>query len=726
MPWEETENEIRNRVRDPDGFQDGSFRRVPLKPAKPRVFAIMGRLEGQDTMTIQALRFPKEDDWTVAKARAWQTEHNVKELEMDIGLEEKAVTKTEGGTEFVASDYADVPDPQSPNLWKLRLAEGSSGNFKVAQVARAITALQPGGFRGQQVDLGTRKAEVIGKINAAIGKIEGVDDAQKKNLRDRLDAVKAKVKSLDEKNCDEGHGPMPVMAYGGATSFAAIDAWKGAMQSRMNLDELYSQFRAVQDNIVADDEMSDSDKADAVEKAASDFRSRVAKSATAMAMGTREEEQAEEEKEELDEKEGKRLNRSWVDQVKSAVATLTKLLGWASYHDDDENKGGDGDEERMKPTKRLMMEKAESSFKVFRDKAGALRWLAFSSNAFKDREGEIFTTKALKEAVAEADKSGERGPLRLYHVPGADIGTCDFQDVVGRFLVESGTFDDTARGRKAAEYFEEAEDEHGVSIGYRYEKADRGDKVYDWLQFIERSVAPKAAVANSWTMFKTIGGKVEEKKKAFLDKVLGEDLAKEVIMTAETQTKELEGEVAFKALGEKAQGLVDAIASVSDPAVKAQLETALQGLQTALLEKGKEEAVSDAEEDSADGSDAPVALEQLKGVVVEAIKPLAETITGLQSQLTELQTGQKEQGEKITAQETALAALQKSDDEKVVNLFYPRARSVGQAASTSADTIVDKDSELGKALEGAGDGDGHPAKPYVEDLITVLGGAKSG
>src|SRR3990170_9096888 len=312
MPWEETENEIRNRVRDPDGFQDGSFRRVPLKPAKPRVFAIMGRLEGQDTMTIQALRFPKEDDWTVAKARAWQTdhnvkelemagrwygrdEHNVKELEMGMGLEEKAVTKTEGGTEFVASDYADVPDPESPNLWKLRLAEGSSGNFTVAQVARAITALQPGGFRGQQVDLGNRKAEVIGKINAAIGKIEGVDDAQKKNLRDRLDAVKAKVKSLDEKNCDEGHGPMPVMAYGGATSFAAIDAWKGAMQSRMNLDELYSQFRAVQDNIVADDEMSDSDKADAVEKAASDFRSRVARSATATAMGTREAQVEEEE-----------------------------------------------------------------------------------------------------------------------------------------------------------------------------------------------------------------------------------------------------------------------------------------------------------------------------------------------------------------------------------------------------------------------------------------------
>jgi HK97 family phage prohead protease len=76
--WEETENEIRFRKRAPGLFQDGSFARITLKKSRPRVFAIIGRLKGQDTTTIQALRFPKVDGWTIAKGKAWVSEHPVK------------------------------------------------------------------------------------------------------------------------------------------------------------------------------------------------------------------------------------------------------------------------------------------------------------------------------------------------------------------------------------------------------------------------------------------------------------------------------------------------------------------------------------------------------------------------------------------------------------------------------------------------------------------------
>lgn len=107
-----------------------------------------------------------------------------------IGGERAAITKTEGGTEYKAGDYADVPDASAPSTWKLRLAEGSSGNITVAQVARAITALQPSGFRGNKVALGSAKATVVGKIGAAIGKISGATDAQQKSLRERLARVK--------------------------------------------------------------------------------------------------------------------------------------------------------------------------------------------------------------------------------------------------------------------------------------------------------------------------------------------------------------------------------------------------------------------------------------------------------------------------------------------------------------------------------------------------------
>jgi len=99
-------------------------------------------------------------------------------------------TKTEGGIEYQASDYADVPDANMPSTWKLRLTEGRSGNFTIAQVARAITAMQPDGFRGNRVELTQPKATVISKISAAINKADGTDE-QKDNLRKRLGAVKS-------------------------------------------------------------------------------------------------------------------------------------------------------------------------------------------------------------------------------------------------------------------------------------------------------------------------------------------------------------------------------------------------------------------------------------------------------------------------------------------------------------------------------------------------------
>lgn len=107
-----------------------------------------------------------------------------------MGKSKAKVTKTEGGVDFVESDYAVVPDAQMPSTWKLRMAEAKSGDFTVAQVGRAITAMQPGGFRGQKVELGPGdKKQAVSRISAVIGKLEA-DNTQKDNLRQRLDAVK--------------------------------------------------------------------------------------------------------------------------------------------------------------------------------------------------------------------------------------------------------------------------------------------------------------------------------------------------------------------------------------------------------------------------------------------------------------------------------------------------------------------------------------------------------
>jgi len=75
--WEDSESwtEIKYRVRDPDEFEKDSFRRITLKKSKPRVFAVIGRPKGQNTTKIQSLRFPKDDGWTIDKAKKWVKDH---------------------------------------------------------------------------------------------------------------------------------------------------------------------------------------------------------------------------------------------------------------------------------------------------------------------------------------------------------------------------------------------------------------------------------------------------------------------------------------------------------------------------------------------------------------------------------------------------------------------------------------------------------------------------
>jgi hypothetical protein len=133
--------------------------------------------------------FPSQVDATTEANKELEDPGLVDSILAKIGV--KQVTKREAGANFKASDFADVPDAAKPSTWKLRLAEGQSGNFTVAQVARAITAMQPSGFRGQRVKLGTAKSSVASKISGAINKIKGATPDQKRTLRERL----AKVKS---------------------------------------------------------------------------------------------------------------------------------------------------------------------------------------------------------------------------------------------------------------------------------------------------------------------------------------------------------------------------------------------------------------------------------------------------------------------------------------------------------------------------------------------------
>lgn len=76
MPVETTENYVRVRVRDVGDFQEGSLRTITISKDKG-IKAVIGRLKGETTTTVQAYLFDK-DKWSEAEAEAWVREHKEK------------------------------------------------------------------------------------------------------------------------------------------------------------------------------------------------------------------------------------------------------------------------------------------------------------------------------------------------------------------------------------------------------------------------------------------------------------------------------------------------------------------------------------------------------------------------------------------------------------------------------------------------------------------------
>jgi hypothetical protein len=68
-----TENYIRIRVKDPKDFEQDSFRIITLSKEKG-IKAVIGRLKGKKTTTVQSYLFEK-DKWTVKEAKEWVKQH---------------------------------------------------------------------------------------------------------------------------------------------------------------------------------------------------------------------------------------------------------------------------------------------------------------------------------------------------------------------------------------------------------------------------------------------------------------------------------------------------------------------------------------------------------------------------------------------------------------------------------------------------------------------------
>jgi 2'-5' RNA ligase len=280
-----------------------------------------------------------------------------------------------------------------------------------------------------------------------------------------------------------------------------------------------------------------------------------------------------------------------------------------------------------------------SSPMVFKDKHDRWRWVTFSSTAYRDRDGEIVSTKALADDVARADADGQYGPLRWWHMPGVDIGDCDFNAVTGRVLVESGTF----RDERIGERIKAAASDLQVSIGFHHAPTEPVDGVFSSIRRFERSLLPAGRASNPYTrLLVQETPSMDQPKQDALKALLGDDKLLEQLLTqAEATTKAADAAgVAFKAAAPMPTEAPD------DPADEAADAAA---------------GITEEEDVVAIGDMAPVEFQEMLTdalqPVADAIKLLAGICGGMVSTMTGVQTKEAAVETRLTEVETKAAAV---------------------------------------------------------------------
>ena len=95
-------NEHACRLREPDDFEPGSFRRTKREHEGKPYAVIMGRLKGEETTTEQAYRYSK-DDWSASEAEAHCEDHE--------GIEFEPASTGSGRAASSDGDRATFPRP---------------------------------------------------------------------------------------------------------------------------------------------------------------------------------------------------------------------------------------------------------------------------------------------------------------------------------------------------------------------------------------------------------------------------------------------------------------------------------------------------------------------------------------------------------------------------------------------------------------------------------------
>lgn len=352
----------------------------------------------------------------------------------------------------------------------------------------------------------------------------------------------------------------------------------------------------------------------------------------------------------------------------------------------------------------------QKSFAVYKDAAGRYRWLAVSSTAFRDRDKEIVSTKALTEDVARTDALPDAGPLRFWHVAGMDIGDCDYAAVSGRSLIESGTFRDERYGQA----LKDSPLEWHISLGF-FHLANEPDAqgVFHSIRRFERSIVPAGRASNPFTRLVVKEVQMVPEKEAALKALMAREpelIDKLLASVAQTEKDADAAGTAYKAAGDL------------PPEIEAEVK-APEGMMP------DEEVEIEGDEPTGEyvGDMTPEAFTALLGnALAAALAPLLEAVnveakmSGVLGELKDMVGGYAKQKDASEAEARAqIAALQTQIEastaeqaklkESLAELLGDQPTARGYRASQAADTVITDDHRL-KA-----------SAPAVTDFVSFLG-----
>lgn len=331
---------------------------------------------------------------------------------------------------------------------------------------------------------------------------------------------------------------------------------------------------------------------------------------------------------------------------------------------------------------------SEKSFTVFKSDDGGYRWIARTTTAYRDRDGEIITTKALETDAARMAATGQFGPLRYWHLgmpdpfnptapwgKGVDVGDCDYSTVIGQTSIESGTFKSAEIGAA----FAASAGDYELSPGF-FHPVDQPTPVgeYEEIRRFERSVVPiKYGRASNLFTGMTVkehrmdANEYERRMKAFAADMNGKGVPPEVAGAVIAGMEQADKSAAAQGVAYKASetlyydpgGTAGVIRGGQWVALKAAMapasmeEAANTEMEDALAEQSDE---GDMPEDDGEyvGDMSPAAFKSMMGEMLAPVLKMQDMLKAMSDMHGELKGMMGGATTKSTAEITALKADQ--------------------------------------------------------------------